>query len=47
MWKIIRKQYKNNKVKIAPTWNDKFELQDGSYVVPDIQDYNEYMIKKT
>ena len=46
-WKIIRKQYKNNKVKIAPTWNDKFELQDGSYVVPDIQDYNEYMIKKT
>ena len=27
MWKTIRKQYKNNKLKIiAPTWNDKFEL---------------------
>ena len=26
-WKTIRKQYKNNKLKIiAPTWNDKFEL---------------------
>ena len=25
-WKNIRKQYKNNKLKIiAPTWNDKFE----------------------
>ena len=26
-WKNIRKQYKNNKLKIiAPTWNDEFEL---------------------
>ena len=25
-WKNIRKQYKNNKLKIiAPTWNDEFE----------------------
>ena len=23
----------------APTWNDKFELPDGSYFVSDIQDY--------
>ena len=23
----------------APTWNDKFELPDGSYSVSDIQDY--------
>ena len=31
-WKNIRKPYKNNKLKrIAPTWNDKFELWDGSY----------------
>ena len=31
MWKNIRKQYKNNKFKvIAPTWNDEFELTDGS-----------------
>ena len=39
-WKNIRKQYKNNKLKIiAPTWNDEFELPDGSYSVSDIQDY--------
>ena len=30
----------NNTFKIpAPTWNDKFELLDGSYSVPGIQDY--------
>ena len=30
IWKNIRKQYKNNKLKvIAPTWNDKFKLPDG------------------
>ena len=34
IWKNIRKQYKNNKLKIiAPTWNDEFELPDGSYSV--------------
>ena len=43
----LRKQYKNNKLRIiAPTKNDKFELPDGSYSLPDIQDYNEYVIKK-
>ena len=41
-----RKQCKNNKLKIlTPTWNDKFELPDGSYSVSDIQDYIEYIIK--
>ena len=46
-WKNIRKQYKNNKLKIiTPTWNDQFELPNGSYSVSDIQDYIEYMIKK-
>ena len=30
----------------APTWNDKFELPDGSYSVSDIQDYFEYILKK-
>ena len=45
-WKNIRKQCKNNKLKIlAPTWNDEFELLDGSYSVSDIQDYIEYIIK--
>ena len=36
--KNIRKQYKNNKLKIiAPIWNDEFELLDGSYSVSDIK----------
>ena len=43
-WKIIKSSYNNNKFKIsAPTWNDKFELPDGSYSVSDIQDYFEYI----
>ena len=42
----LRKQYKNNKLKIiAPTLNDEFALQDGFYSVSDIQDYIEYIIK--
>ena len=33
-WKNIKKSYKNNKFKIsAPTWNEKFQLPDGSYSV--------------
>ena len=40
--KNIRKQYKNNKLKIiAPAWNDEFELPDVSYSVSHIQDYIE------
>ena len=43
----MKKQYKNNKLKIiAPTWNDEFELRDGSCSVLDIQDYIKYIIKK-
>ena len=46
-WKNIKSWYNNNKFKIsAPTWNDKFELPDGSYSVSDIQDYFEYILKK-
>ena len=46
-WKNINSSYNNNKFKIsAPTWNDKFELPDGSYSVSDIQDYFEYILKK-
>ena len=38
-WKNIKSSYNNNKFKIsAPTWNDKFELPDGSYSVSNIQD---------
>ena len=47
MWKNIRKQYKKNKLNvITPTWNDEFELSDGSHSVSDIQDYIEHIIKK-
>ena len=42
-WKDIKSSY-NNKFKIsAPTWNDQFDLPDGSYSISDIQDYFEYI----
>ena len=32
-WRNIKSSYNNNKFKIsAPTWNDGFELPDGSYL---------------
>ena len=47
MEKYTKTKYKKNKLKIiAPSWNDEFELQDGSYSVSTIQDYIEYIIKK-
>ena len=46
-WRNIKTSYNNNKFKIsAPTWNDKFELPDGSYSVSDIQDYFEFILEK-
>ena len=46
-WKNIKSEYNNNKFKMhPPTWNDEFNLPDGSYSVSDIQDYFEYIIKK-
>ena len=46
-WKNIKKEYKNGKFKItAPTWNEEFELPDGSYTVSDINDYFQFIIKK-
>ena len=46
-WKIVKSTYNNNKFKIsAPTWNETFELPDGSYNIPKLQDYIEYIIKK-
>ena len=45
--KNIKKSYKNDKFKISsPTWNDKFELPDGSCPVSDIQNYFDYIIEK-
>ena len=36
-----KKANKNNKYKLSsPTWNDKFELLDGSYSVSDYFDHN-------
>ena len=44
-WKSIKSSYNNSKFEIsAPTWNDKFELPDGSYSVSNIQDYFEYIL---
>ena len=46
-WKKIKSEYSNNKFKIsAPTWNETFDLPDGSYSISDIQDYFEYIIKR-
>ena len=46
-WKNIKSIYNNNKFKISsPTWNDKFDLPDGSYSISDIQDYFEHILKK-
>ena len=46
-WKNVKSSYNNNKFKIsAPTWSEEFELPDGSYLVLDIQDYFEYILKK-
>ena len=40
-----KKIIKNNKFKISvPTWNEEFELPDGSYSVSDIQKYFEYTL---
>ena len=43
----IKSLYNKNKFKIsAPTWNDEFELPDGSYSVSDIQDYFQFILEK-
>ena len=46
-WKNVKSIYKNNKFKISsPDWNETFDLPDGSYNIPAIQNYLEYIIKK-
>ena len=45
-WKNIKKLNETIKFKIStPTWNEGFELPDGSYSISDIQDYFEYILK--
>ena len=46
-WKNVKSIYNSNNFKIsAPTWNETFDLPDGSYNISEIQDYIEYIIKK-
>ena len=41
-WKNIKSVYNNNKFKTSTlTWDDEFDLPDGSYSVSDIRDYFE------
>ena len=43
--KNIKKSYKSNELKISSrTWNEEFELPDGSYSVSHIQDYLDYIL---
>ena len=45
--KIWESSMKTNELKImAPTWDEEFELLDGSYSVSDIPDCIEYISKK-
>ena len=45
-WKSIKSKYNNNKfILSAPTWNDTFNLPDGTYSTSDIQDYFEFITK--
>ena len=44
--KTIKSTYNIIKLKnSAPTWNDTFDLPDGSYSIADIQDYFDFIIK--
>ena len=46
-WKNIKTEYNNKEFKISvPTWNDTFDLPDGSYFIADIQYYFESIVKK-
>ena len=45
--KNVKSDYNNKKLKIpAPTWNDTFDVPDGSYSIAALQNYFEYIIKK-
>ena len=46
-WQIVKSEYKNNKFKITePTWDQTFDLPNGSYTITDIQDCFLYILKK-
>ena len=47
-WKSIKSKYNNNKfILSAPTWNNTFDLPDGTYSTSDIQDYFQFITKNT
>ena len=46
-WKNVKSDYNNNKFIIpGPTWNDMFDVPDGSYSIAALQNYFKYIIKK-
>ena len=46
-WKNVKSDYNSNKFKIsAPTWNDRFDVADGSHSIAALQNYFEYIMKK-
>ena len=46
-WQNAKSKYKNKKFEItASTWDETFDLPDGSYTIADIQHYFLYIIKK-
>ena len=47
-WESIKSKYNNNKfILSAPTWNNTFDLPDGTYSTSDIQDYFQFITKNT
>ena len=45
-WQNVKSEYKNNKFQISsPIWDETFDISNGSYNIPDIQDYFLYIIK--
>ena len=45
-WKNVKPEYNKNKFEVSvPTWNETFDLPDGSYPNSEIQDYFEFIIK--
>ena len=45
-WKNINKFVNNNFKRSETTWDEEFELLDGSFSISNIQDHSEYIIKK-
>ena len=46
-WRNVKSDCNNNKFNIsAPTWNDTFDVPDGSYSIAALQNYFEYITKK-